>query len=157
MNAMELAYRKSAAEGANGLGIMIALYDTLAGNLRRATDAERANDIQTRCDEVNHALLVIAHLEDSLGLGSGGKLADQLKAFYAKLRRNLIKAQAVRSAALLEQQMLMVLDLRRTWQEVEARKDTTAESTQIRPTCYTVDFPGGTMAYSENRAFSCSA
>ena len=36
MNPTELAYRKTAVEGASGFGLMIALYDTLAGNLRRA-------------------------------------------------------------------------------------------------------------------------
>jgi len=36
MNRTDMAYRKSAVEGATGFGLLIALYDTLAGDLRRA-------------------------------------------------------------------------------------------------------------------------
>jgi flagellin-specific chaperone FliS len=56
MSPTEMAYRKTAVGGASGFGLLIALYDTLAGDLRRAADAERANDIEngagkrtTRC------------------------------------------------------------------------------------------------------------
>jgi flagellar protein FliS len=119
---MELAYRKTAAEGA-GFGLMIALYDTLAGDLRRAAEAERNNNIEGRCREVNHALLVIGHLEDNLDRGTDGELAQRLRALYASLRRKLIVAQAQRSAELLELQMAMVLNLRKIWQELELRNE----------------------------------
>ena len=56
MNRTDLAYRKTAVEGASGFGLLIALYDTLAGNLRRAAAAQRRNDLEDRCHEVKHAL-----------------------------------------------------------------------------------------------------
>jgi flagellar protein FliS len=119
MTPIELAYRKTAVEGASGVGLLIALYDTLAGNLRRAADAERSNDLETRTKEVNHALLVVAHLEDYAGRGSGGKLADYLLAFYKSLRRRLIEAQVKRSPELLQEQMAQVLKIREVWQKFE--------------------------------------
>lgn len=121
MNPTDLIYRKSAAEGASGFGLLIALYDTLAGDLRRAADAERENDISRRSREVSHALLVIGHLEDWIDQGGGGTLADQLVAFYASLRRELLEAQVRRSARLLELQMARVLELREMWQQFELR------------------------------------
>jgi hypothetical protein len=42
MTPTDLAYRKTAVEGASGMGLLIALYDTLAGDLRRAAAAQRA-------------------------------------------------------------------------------------------------------------------
>ena len=36
MTRTDLAYRKTAVEGASGFGLLIALYDTLASDLRRA-------------------------------------------------------------------------------------------------------------------------
>jgi flagellar secretion chaperone FliS len=120
MSPMELTYRRMAA-GTSGLGSLIALYDTLAGDLRRAAEAERGNKIEKRCREMNHALLVIAFLENRLAQGSGGALADQLSAFYSSLRRKLIVAQAKRSAELIEQQMALVLKFREQWQGLEFR------------------------------------
>lgn len=120
MTRIDLAYRQTAAQGASGFGLLIALYDTLAGNLQRAAEAERANDLDRRGEEVRHALLVLAHLEDWVRRGPGGELADQLVAFYASVRRNMINAQLQRSAVLLEQQMTKVLQIRGYWQQADA-------------------------------------
>lgn len=99
--------------------MLIALYDTLAGDLRRAADAERSNDMEKRCAEVNHAFLVIAYLEDAVGQASGGELAHKLVCLYASLRHKLIEAQAKRSPEILEQQMNLVLGIRERWQAME--------------------------------------
>jgi flagellar protein FliS len=119
MQSTELFYRKSAAEGASGFGLMIALYDTLAGDLRRAVDAERSNNLEKRCLEVNHALLVIGYLEDCIERAGGGELSQQLVSLYSSLRRKLIEAQVKRSPEILEQQMEKVLSIRETWQMME--------------------------------------
>ncbi len=119
MESKELFYRKSAAQGASGVGVLIALYDTLAGDLRRAAEAERGNNLEKRCLEVNHALLVIGYLEDAMERAARGQLTQQLIAFYSSLRRKLIRAQARRSPELIEEQMERVLRLRASWQRME--------------------------------------
>ncbi len=121
MYSTELAYRKTAIEGASGFASLIALYDTLAGNLRRAAEAERNNDIEKRCQEVNHALLVIGYLEDWVERSSGGELAQKLVGLYSSLRRKMIEAQVKRSAEILERQMERVLGIRESWQKMEFR------------------------------------
>jgi flagellar protein FliS len=121
MNPAELAYRRTAVEGTSGFGLLIALYDTLAGNLSRAAEAQRKNDIQKRCQEINHALLVIAHLEDWINREGGGELAQKLVRFYSSLRATLLDAQARQSAEMLERQMNAILAIRGTWQDLEAR------------------------------------
>ncbi len=100
------------------IGLLIALYDTLAGDLRRAADAERGNNLGKRC-EVNHALLVIGYLEDAMERANGGELTEQLASLYSSLRHKLLEAQAKRSAELLEEQMERVLRLRESWQTME--------------------------------------
>ena len=119
MQSPEFRYRKTAAEGASGLGLLIALYDTLAGNLRRAADAERSNDLENRCAEMNHALLVIGYLEDCIERAGGGDLAQRLVILYSSLRRKLIEAQVKRSPTLLEEQMEVVLRIRESWQAMD--------------------------------------
>jgi flagellar secretion chaperone FliS len=123
MTRVDLAYRKTAVEGTNGFGLLIALFDTLAGNIQRAATAERANDIEKRSYEVKHALLVIGCLEDWVQRGPGGELADQLVAFYKKLRRSLVQAQIMRSAEGFDQQVASVLQIRQLWQQADMRQD----------------------------------
>jgi len=119
MSPTEMAYRKTAIGGATGFGLLVALYDTLAGDLRRAAEAERSNDLGKRTQELNHALLVVAYLEEYVERGSGGKLADRLVSFYKSLRGKMIEAQVKRSAEILEEQMAQVLKIREIWQRFE--------------------------------------
>jgi flagellar biosynthetic protein FliS len=121
MSTTEEVYRNTAVAGASGFGMLIALYETLAGNLQRAADAERKNDLEKRAQEMNHAFLVVGYLENWMEQGSGGELARRLTRFYASLRRKMIQAQAKRSAEMLEQQLALVLKVRSTWQEIELR------------------------------------
>jgi flagellar secretion chaperone FliS len=155
MTRTDLEYRKAAADGTNGFGVLIALYDTLAGDLRRAAEAEHQNDIEKRCLEVNHALLVVGHLEDWVARGSDGELAQQLVAFYASLRRKLIEAQVTRSAQVLEQQMDLVLDLREHWQKIDLRAESTEP--EIMPPVHAQSLPAAFSARAESRRGSWSA
>lgn len=115
-----LSYRKSAIEGASSIGLMIALFDTLAGDIRRAADALRKNDIGTRCSELNHAALVLGHLENWLDLKNGGESAQTLSRFYAYLRAKMMEAAGTKSARLLETQIDMILHVRSAWQQLDA-------------------------------------
>lgn len=121
MTPMEATYRKTSAAGATGISLMIALYDTLAGDLRRAAEAERQNRLEQRCNELNHALVVIGYLEDRITHGNGGELAEQLTTFCQQLRRRILLAQARRSPEILEEAMAQVLKVREAWQNVELR------------------------------------
>lgn len=132
MNRTGLAYRKTAAEAASGLGLLISLYDTLAGNMRRAAQAQRANDIEMRSSEVRHAILVVGYLEDWVNQGPGGPLAQELIALYASIRRNLIEAEIKQSAEIFEKQMNRVLEVRKHWQSIELRADPSSSEEQRR-------------------------
>lgn len=151
MNAMEQTYRRTAVEGASGFGLLIALYDTLAGNLRRAAEAERNNDMEKRGVEVKHALLVIGYLEDWIDHENGGELAQKLIAFYCTMRKKLIEAQVRRSPEILEEQMTLVLSIRGTWQDLELRASSALEGPpQPGPQKY----PGTTEPTQDERTIS---
>ena len=154
MNPMELSYRRTAVEGASGFGLLIALYDTLAGDLRRAADAQRRNDIQKRCDEANHALLVIGYLEDWIDRESGGELSQKLVIFYSSLRRIVVEAQAKQSAEMLEEQMALVLAIRGTWHDLENRASSTLQDPLLSPL---QEYPGAPHAQDHHSISSWSA
>jgi len=116
----ELSYRKTSIAGASPIGLMIVLFDTLAGDLRRAAVAIRNKDIEKRCKELNHAVLVIGQLESWLDLKSGGEPARNLSRFYAYLRAKMMEASVKQSAEVLDAQIEMILQVRCTWQKYDS-------------------------------------
>lgn len=138
----ELSYRRSAIEGASAIGLMIALFDTLAGDLRRAAVALHNNDIQKRCNELNHATLVLGQLESWLDLKDGGESALTLSRFYAYLRAKMIEASISKSAKILEAQIDMILHVRSAWQQLDAPPAQVSEPNAELP----VEKPGASYA-----------
>jgi flagellar protein FliS len=116
----ELSYRKSAIEGASSIGLIIVLFDTLAGDLRRAAAAIRKHDIEKRCRELNHATLVLGQLESWIDMNKGGESAQALSAFYAYLRAKMMEAAVTNSTKLLEAQIDMILHVRSAWQKLDS-------------------------------------
>ena len=114
-----LSYRRSAIEGASPIGLIIALFDTFVGDLRRAAGALRKNDIETRCRELNHAVLVLGQLESWIDLKNGGETADTLSRFYAYLRAKMMEAAVGKSAKVLDTQIDMILHVRTAWQQLD--------------------------------------
>jgi flagellar protein FliS len=115
----ELSYRKSAIEGASSIGLIIALFDTLAGDLRRAAAAIRKSDIEKRCKELDHASLVLGQLESWVDMDKGGDSAQALAQFYGYLRATMMEASVTQSATLLETQIDTVLQVRSAWQKLD--------------------------------------
>jgi flagellar protein FliS len=130
----ELSYRKSAIEGASSIGLIVVLFDTLAGDLRRAAAAIRKHDIEKRCKELNHGVIVLGQLESWIDMDKGGESARSLSAFYAYLRAKMMEAAVTNSAKLLETQIDMILHVRSAWQKLDSGPpgvppDTLAEQT----------------------------
>jgi flagellar protein FliS len=115
----ELSYRKSAIEGASAIGLIIALFDTLAGDLRRAAAAIRKSDIEKRCKELDHASLVLGQLASWVDMEKGGESAQTLAQFYANLRATMMEAAVTQSASLLETQIDTILQVRSAWQRLD--------------------------------------
>jgi flagellar protein FliS len=123
----ELTYRRSSIAGATSIGLMIVLFDTLVGDLRRAANALRKDDIETRCRELNHAALVLGQLESWVDLKNGGESAETLSRFYAYLRAKMMEASINKSAAVLDTQIDMILHVRSAWQQLDTSPLPTAE------------------------------
>ncbi len=98
---------------------MIALFDTLVGDLRRAAFALRKDDIETRCKELNHATLVLGQLNEWIDPENGGESAQTLSRFYAYLRAKMMEAAVSKSAKLLDTQIDMILHVRSAWQKLD--------------------------------------
>src|ERR1700751_2014626 len=130
----ELSYRKSAIEGASSIGLIIVIFDTLAGDLRRAAAAIRKNDIEKRCRELDHACLVLGQLESWVDMEKGGDSARSLSHFYAYLRATMMEASVPQSASVLDTQIETILQVRSAWQKLDNAQQGPSET------------PSGTLA-----------
>ncbi len=123
-----LAYRRAAAQQASVVGLVIALYDTLAGNLQRASEAMLRGDLEQRGEQLKHGFAVLTQLVTLIDTDRGGSTALHLQRFYAHLRQQMLRAQFEQDPAILDSAQALVLDVRGAWQELDFRSPSTAES-----------------------------
>lgn len=127
----ELSYRMAAVDAADPIGLLLALYDTLSGNLRRAAAAQRADDVGGRCAELNHAYMVLGQLESWVDPERDRPLAESLTVFYAYVRERMLAASLAQSAPEFDALVRFVSQVRTTWQQREA--SLTLEGAQRSP------------------------
>ena len=116
------AYRQSEITSDNPLHLVVLLYDQLLRDLSRALDAFDRQDIPRRCEEIDHALLVLAQLQGTLNHESGGEVAQTLDTFYNVVRDGLLLATVQGSPELLKKQWQNVLRVREAWIEIDRQQ-----------------------------------
>jgi flagellar protein FliS len=114
-----LSYREASVAGANPVRLVILLYEQATADLHRALAAQNAGHIEQRTREINHALLVLGHLQATLDKEQGGKVAANLERFYEQIKAGLVEAQCKQSAALLERQISLLMHVQEAWRDVE--------------------------------------
>lgn len=112
-------YREATVTGASPIALVIRLYEQMIQDLLQAIKALEEKNIELRTAKINHAILVIAHLDSRLNFAEGGKVAEQLRTFYGALRANLFQAQVKQSKEILTRQITDLLALREAWITVE--------------------------------------
>ncbi len=118
------AYRESAARGASDVGQVVLLYEQIVQDLRRAVKAIEDNQIEVRTNAINHAMVVVGHLQGNLNFEAGGDVARNLERFYTMLRGKLVEAQFKVSKEILNEQIVFLLDLHDAWIEVDRATST---------------------------------
>ena len=114
-----LTYRRAALQHASVVGLVIALHDTLIGDLQRAAIAIEQENIQSRCDELAHGFKVLTQLDAMLDVKNGGEKALQIRRFYNHLRKQMMAAQFKLESAILHAQVIAILEVRDAWQQVD--------------------------------------
>jgi flagellar secretion chaperone FliS len=113
------SYREATVRGASPVELVVRLYEQIIEDLRQAAIAIEQNAIERRTKRINHAILVIGHLQSPLDFTRGGKVAKDLDHFYNVLRQNLIQVQFYPSKQGITQQITDLLAVREAWIKVE--------------------------------------
>jgi flagellar protein FliS len=121
-----LLYRRSATQHATVVGLVIALHDTLIGDLQRAAAAMEQDDIETRCNELIHGFQVLTQLDAMVDMNNGGEAAVKIRRFYSHIRGQMLTAQFKLDPQMLYAQVDAILTVREAWEQV----DTTGSATR---------------------------
>lgn len=121
MNSYESAsaYHQSTGFGATAVGQIIALYDTILRDLRKASAAIENGEIEQRVNSSNHALIVIGELQSVLDFERGGTSARILNSFYTVSRVMLTEASILSSLVQFQELISMFARLRAAWTQAE--------------------------------------
>lgn len=114
------SYQESAIRGATPIELVVVLYDSAIEDMRRALAAMQQNDIETRCRQMAHALIVLQQLQGTLDFERGGDAARQFEQFYSLVRAKLLEAQIRNSPETLREQLRYFSEVRDCW--VEAKR-----------------------------------
>jgi flagellar protein FliS len=123
-----LSYQQASARGASPIGQVVSLYDTILRDFVRALAALQAGDVETRVLELNHALLVIAHLQSVLNHDRGAEAAKQFDRLYAVTRGMIVEANIRATPESLEELINLYGSLRQAW--YQAGQQLTVEEQQ---------------------------
>jgi len=109
----------SASQNANPIRLVVLLYEQLIKDIQRAATAQSEGNIEARSREVDHALVVVGHLQASLDMEHGGEVARNLDRFYRCIATSLLDAGAKASQESMHQLVDHVVALRQAWVDVE--------------------------------------
>ena len=113
------AYQQTAVQGASQIGLVIALYDTIIRDFRRAMEAMDRGNVETRVHELNHALTVIAHLKSVLDHRNGGEVATRFDHFYEVAQGMVLSVNVYASKETLANLIGMFGTTRAAWHQAE--------------------------------------
>jgi flagellar biosynthetic protein FliS len=112
-------YREISARGSHPVGLVVRLYDAILEDFRRAMNAAAAGDIEGRTSSLNHALKIIAELQNVLDHERGKEVARRLSGFYDVTRMLIVEANLHSSIPRIQRLVDLYLPLYHAWRKVE--------------------------------------
>ena len=140
-------YHQAAIESANGVQLIVALYDGLQRFLTQAAEACEARDEAARREAARRALNIVIHLQASLRMDAGGASAERLSDFYTAVFADVLRASASASRQLFMDTAREVRNVREAWKvaaqdpatlsmlplDLQTRQEQLAKTVPIRP------------------------
>lgn len=108
-------YHQAAIESANGVQLIVALYDGLQRFLTQAAAACEAGDVAARREAARRALNIIIHLQANLRMDVGGVSAERLSDFYTAVFADVLRSSASVSRQLFLDTAREVRNVREAW------------------------------------------
>ena len=117
MNAVA-AYQETAVTTQTKGRLIVLLYDGAIKFLKTAQQCIDQEDIAGRNRNIRRARDIVFELNSTLDLDRGGQVAGNLRSLYNFIWRYLGDANVKNDAQMLQKMIIMLDDLRQTWQKI---------------------------------------
>jgi flagellar protein FliS len=120
-------YQKNSVMTADGVGIVILLYEGVVNfnNMTRA--AIEANDVEKRTVFVNKSMAIVGELNDALDMDIGGVVGKNLRRLYTYMIEELMRANTNNDPAPLDIVNTLISELKEGWVGIKDLKNSKVE------------------------------
>jgi len=117
MNPYLKQYQQSQIQTASPEKILIMLYDGAIQFLNKALQALKDKNIQDNHNNIISAQNIIAEFMNTLDMEIGGEVARNLYSLYEYLHYRLVQANIKKDAAMIEEVLNHLKELKQTWEQ----------------------------------------
>ena len=115
------AYRRTEAQSASPLQLVVMLYDGALRYLHDARAAQGAGDLRGRATALQRVAAILAECQSTLDLERGGRVAAELDGLYSYISARLLDVTVKRDATALEEIYRLMSTLRSAWADAAAQ------------------------------------
>lgn len=111
------AYRRTEAQSASPMQLVVMLYDGALRFLSEARSAQASGDLRTRARALQRVAAIVAECQCTLDLERGGEVAAELDRLYSYISARLLDVTVKRDATALDEIHHLMTTLRGAWAE----------------------------------------
>ena len=115
------AYRRTEAQSASPMQLVVMLYDGALRFLSEARAAQTTGDLARRAHALRRVTAIVAECHSTLDLERGGAVAADLDRLYSYISTRLLDVTVHRDATALEEVHKLMTTLRQAWAEAAAQ------------------------------------
>ena len=136
MNAMTRgidAYRRTEAQSASPLQLVVMLYDGALRFLNEARTAQATGDMARRAHALRRVGAIVAECQSTLDLDKGGAVAAEMDRLYSYISARLLDITVKRDATAIDEIHKLLTPLRHAWAEAAAQTTISASAVPAPP------------------------
>jgi flagellar protein FliS len=128
------AYQQIEANGANGVQLVVMLYDGAIRFLGDAKACADRGDRRGKATAISKTLAIVGELQSTLKLEEGGDIARSLDALYTYITERILDASIKGNDSALDEAAKVLRTLNSAWMEIAKRAEQPASSSEQQTT-----------------------
>jgi flagellar protein FliS len=127
------AYRRTEAQSASPLQLVVMLYDGALRFLNEARAAQATGNMARRAAALRRVAAIVAECQSTLDLERGGTLAAELDRLYSYISSRLLDVTVKRDATAIDEIYRLMGTLREGWAQAAAQSAVAANAAATPP------------------------
>lgn len=125
------AYRRTEAQSASPMQLVVMLYDGALRFLTEAKAAQATGDMPRRAHALRRVAAIIAECHSTLDLEKGGDVAKELDRLYSYLSERLLDVNIKKDATAIDEMHRLLTPVRNAFAEAAAQSVITAAAPAV--------------------------